>query len=93
MKTKNKMENRPAQRDSGNSNLGVLGILGRKTRNENRPAQRDSGNSNLKTSLYRPYRPYRPLDFKTSPAQRDSGNSNLRMGEHCHTEGTEHTEK
>jgi len=43
MKTKSKMENRPAQRDSGISNLGVLG---RKIKN--RPAQRDSGNSILK---------------------------------------------
>jgi hypothetical protein len=82
MSQKPVMENNPAQPDSGMSKLGV--------EPENRPAQLDSpanAGSNLKTC------PYRPLDFKTSSAQRDSGISTLRMGEHCHTEGAEYTEK
>ena len=46
-------ENRPAQRDSENSNLGVLrilrslGILGRKVKNKISPAQAGSKNSKL----------------------------------------------
>jgi len=94
------MENGTAQRDSEMSKLGV--------ESENGPAQRDSGMSILKTSPYRPlavrlvplcgdpyrpYCPYLPLVFKSGPAQRDSGNSNFGLGEHCHTESAEHTEK
>ena len=54
MKTKDKMQNRPAQRDSGISNLAVdamgilrsLRILGQRHKTQNRPAQRDSKFSN-----------------------------------------------
>jgi len=102
------MENGPAQRDSGNSKLGVLGILrslgilGGKTKNENCPTQQDSEISILKTGPYRPLAvrlvplcgdPYSPLCFKNRPAQQDSGMSILRMGRHCHTESAKNKEE
>ena len=91
------LKNSPALRDSPanagpNLGLGVLGmlrILGRKTKSKNASAQADSGMSILKTSptvllavrlVPQSGDPYSPLIFKTSPAQQDSRMSNLGMG-------------
>ena len=71
------VKNRPAQRDSEISNLGVLGILrslgilGEKTKIKNTPAQRDSGISNLTEMV------------KTGPAQQDSEISILKNSPLC----------
>jgi len=81
-------ETSPAQRYSGNSNLGLgvlgilgilrsLGILGGKTKNENTPAQRDSVIYFWAIRLLSPSCPSCPLDFKNRPAQPDSGMSNF----------------
>jgi len=76
MGQKHKIENSPAQRDSGNSKLGKgvlgilrsLGILGEQPKKQYGCAQRDSGISNLRASRTEPQR---------APAQRGSKNSNL----------------
>ena len=84
MKTKSKMENSPAQRDSGISKLTVgvlgilrsLGILGGKTKSENCPVQQGSKISNLVLTPHT----LRPLRLNLLSAQRDSGMSKLGTG-------------
>ena len=82
MKTKSKMENSPAQRDSGISSLaggtmGLMGVMGKKHISKISPAQRDSGNSVLKNRPLCPYCLLCPLVFKNASPQRHSKMSNL----------------
>ena len=81
MKTKSKIKDQPAQRDSGISKLTVgimgilrsLGILGWKTKSENCPVQQGSKISNLVLTPSPP----RPLRLNLLCAQLDSGMSKL----------------
>jgi len=91
MGKKYKTKNGPVQRDSGNSNLGVLRILrilGSKTKSKTTPAQRDSEISKLGVLgiLGEQQR------MKTSPAQQDSGIYNLVTGRTSQTRPTGLTE-
>ena len=84
MGRKHKSKTSPAQRDSGNSILGVgslgilrsLGILGEQPVMKTTPAQRDSEISIL---AIRPLCPYCPLVLKTTPAQQGSEISKFRI--------------
>ena len=71
---------RPAQRDSEIYNLGVLGILGWKTKSKNRPAQLDSPANAGSILKNRPLCPCCPLVFKNRLAQRHSGIYKLGIG-------------
>ena len=93
MKTKNKMKNRPAQRDSKMSNGRLSGLFCRWQGGrlpETSPAQRDSKMSNLGMGLIGPMGPIglmvqKPV-MKTALAQRDSpanAGSNLKTSPYC----------
>jgi len=97
MGKKHKTKNRSAQRDSGISKLGMgrigpmvpIGLMAQKPIMKNSPAQRDSGISKLVSHLCN----LRNQRTNLLCAQHDSIMSNFGLGEHCHTEGAENTEK